>query len=66
VKFSVADFQQVLLSFGFAEGAASDYIEMFTTLDKGLLFEDYVKVRPKLYKTSIEDFAKKFAATYRA
>jgi uncharacterized protein YbjT (DUF2867 family) len=66
VKFSARDFKQVLLSFGFAEGAASDYIEMFTTLDKGLLFEDYVKVKPKLYKTSIEDFAKKFAAVYRA
>jgi uncharacterized protein YbjT (DUF2867 family) len=66
VKFPAAHFKQVLLSFGFAEGAASDYVEMFTTLDKGLLFEDYVKVKPKLYKTSIEDFAKKFAALYRA
>jgi hypothetical protein len=39
---------------------------MFATLDKGLLFEDYVKVKPKLYKTSIEAFAKKFAAVYPA
>jgi uncharacterized protein YbjT (DUF2867 family) len=66
VKFPAADFKQVLLSFGFAEGAASDYVEMFTTLDRGLLFEDYVKVKPELYKTSIEDFAKKFGALYRA
>jgi uncharacterized protein YbjT (DUF2867 family) len=66
VKFPAADFKQVLLSFGFAEGAASDYVEMFTTLDTGLLFEDYVKVKPALYKTSIEDFAKKFGALYRA
>jgi uncharacterized protein YbjT (DUF2867 family) len=66
VKFPAPDFKQVLLSFGFAEGAARDYVEMFTTLDKGLLFEDYVKVKPKLYPTKIEDFAKKFAALYRA
>jgi uncharacterized protein YbjT (DUF2867 family) len=66
VKFPAADFKKVLIDFGFAEGAANDYVEMFTTLDTGLLFEDYVKVKPKLYKTTIERFAKKFAALYRA
>jgi uncharacterized protein YbjT (DUF2867 family) len=66
VKFPAADFKQVLRSFGFAEGAANEYVEMFTTLETGLLFEDYVKVKPKLYPTKIEDFAKKFAAAYRA
>jgi len=65
-KFPAADFKQVLRSFGFAEGAANEYVEMFTTLETGLLFEDYVKVKPKLYPTKIEDFAKKFAAAYRA
>lgn len=66
VRFPPADFKKVLLDFGFAEGAANDYVEMFTTLDTGLLFEDYVKVKPTLYKTTIESFAKKFAAAYRA
>jgi uncharacterized protein YbjT (DUF2867 family) len=66
VKFPAADFKQVLRSFGFAEGAANEYVEMFTTLGTGLLFEDYVKVKPKLYPTKINDFAKKFAAAYRA
>lgn len=66
VKFPAADFKRVLLGFGFAEGAANDYVEMFTTLGTGLLFEDYVKVKPNLYKTTIESFAKKFAAVYRA
>ncbi|HWS68866.1 MAG TPA: NAD(P)H-binding protein [Steroidobacteraceae bacterium] len=66
VKFPAADFKQVLRSFGFAEGAANEYVEMFTTLETGLLFEDYVKVKPKLYPTKIEDFASKFAAAYRA
>lgn len=65
-RFPAADFKQVLRSFGFAEGAANEYVEMFTTLETGLLFEDYVKVKPKLYPTKIEDFAKKFAAAYRA
>jgi uncharacterized protein YbjT (DUF2867 family) len=66
VKFPPADLKQVLRSFGFAEGAANEYVEMFTTLGTGLLFEDYVMVKPKLYPTKIEDFAKKFAAAYRA
>jgi uncharacterized protein YbjT (DUF2867 family) len=66
VKFPPADLKQVLRSFGFAEGAANEYVEMFTTLGTGLLFEDYVRVKPKLYPTKIEDFAKKFAAAYRA
>jgi len=66
VKFPAADFKQVLRSFGFAEGAANEYVEMFTTLETGLLFEDYVKVKPKLYPTKIEDFAQQFAAAYRA
>jgi uncharacterized protein YbjT (DUF2867 family) len=66
VKFPPADLKQVLRSFGFAEGAANEYVEMFTTLETGLLFEDYVRVKPTLYPTKIDDFAKKFAAAYRA
>jgi uncharacterized protein YbjT (DUF2867 family) len=66
VKFPASDFKKVLMGFGFVEGAADSYVEMFTALDKGLLFEDYVKVKPKLYNTKIEDFAKTFAARYNA
>ena len=66
VKFPAADVKKRLLSIGFAEGAADEYVQMFTALDKGLLFEDYAQVKPKLYNTSIEDFAKKFASIYRA
>jgi len=66
VRFTAAEVKKVLLGFGFAEGAANDYIEMFARLDTGLLFEDYVKVKPPLYPTKLEDFAKKFAAAYRA
>lgn len=66
IKFPAKDVKKRLLSIGFAEGAADEYVEMFTTLDKGLLFEDYVKVKPRLYNTSIEDFAKRFGSLYRA
>jgi hypothetical protein len=50
--------------YGFAEGAAKDYVEMFATLDTGLLFEDIQKTRPKIQGTPIEDFAKTWAAAY--
>jgi uncharacterized protein YbjT (DUF2867 family) len=66
VKFSAEDMKQVLLKFGFAEGAANDYIEMFATLDTGLLFEDIQKTKPKIEGTSIEQFAKTWAAAYRS
>jgi uncharacterized protein YbjT (DUF2867 family) len=66
VKVPTADFKKVLLGYGFVEGAANSYVEMFTALDRGVLFEDYVKVKPKLYKATIESFAKKFATLYAA
>ena len=48
VKFSAEDFKKVLLDYGFADGAANDYVEMFAALDTGLLFEDIQKTRPSL------------------
>jgi uncharacterized protein YbjT (DUF2867 family) len=65
VKFPAEDLKQVLLNYGFAEGAANDYVEMFATLDTGLLFEDIQKTKPKIEGTPIEDFAKTWAAAYR-
>jgi hypothetical protein len=58
VKFPAEDFKQVLLNYGFAEGAANDYVEMFATLDTGLLFEDIQKTKPKIEGTPIEDSRK--------
>jgi uncharacterized protein YbjT (DUF2867 family) len=66
VKFPAQDLKNVLLQYGFAEGAASEYVEMFDTLDKGLLFEDYVAGGHTSSGTSIETFAGQFAALYRA
>jgi hypothetical protein len=65
VKFPAKDFKRVLLNYGFAEGAANDYVEMFATLGTGLLFEDIQKTKPKIEGTSIEDFAKTWADAYR-
>ena len=55
----------MLLNYGFADGAANDYVEMFATLDTGLLFEDIQKTKPRIEGTSIEEFAKPWAAAYR-
>ncbi|AEW01101.1 hypothetical protein A4D02_14160 [Niastella koreensis] len=65
VKFPAADLKNVLLKYGFEQGAANDYVEMFTTLDSGLLFEDYVAGGHKASGTSIEQFAKTFAKAYK-
>src|SRR5216683_2978550 len=65
VKFPAEDFKKVLLNYGFADGAANDYVEMFATLDTGLLFEDIQKTKPKIEGTSIEEFAKTWATAYR-
>jgi uncharacterized protein YbjT (DUF2867 family) len=65
VKFPAADFKNVLINYGFNEGAAEDYVEMFTALDKGLLFEDYVAGKHTYAGTSIEAFAKTFAGLYK-
>jgi uncharacterized protein YbjT (DUF2867 family) len=65
-RFGADDVRGTLVGYGFAEGAADDYVEMFTALDKGLLFEDYVTNKPELGKVSIEEFAKKFAAAYQS
>jgi hypothetical protein len=65
VKFPAEDFKKVLLDYGFADGAANDYVEMFATLDTGLLFEDIQKTKPRIEGTSIEEFAKTWAAAYR-
>ena len=37
---------------------------MFATLDTGLLFEDIQKTKPKIEGTSIEEFAKTWAAAW--
>jgi hypothetical protein len=50
---------------GFIQGAIDDDLDMFTVLDKRLLFKHYVTDKPPLGRVYIEDFAKTFAAACR-
>lgn len=50
---------------GFPENTAREYVDMFNSMDRGLVTEDYWKNRPQHFgKTKLEDFAKQFAAIY--
>jgi nucleoside-diphosphate-sugar epimerase len=64
VRIPAEEIKKGLLTYGFADGAADDYVEMFASLDTGLLFEDIQKTKPKIEGTSIEEFAKTWAAAY--
>jgi len=64
VRFPPSGTREFLIGLGFAEGAADSYVEMFTALDKGVLFEHIKEVNPKIEGMKIEDFAKQFAAAY--
>jgi broad specificity phosphatase PhoE len=66
LKFGTEDFRQTLRGYGFAEGAAADYVEMFETLDSGRLFDDFFAGGHQASGTSIEQFAQRFAEIYNA
>jgi uncharacterized protein YbjT (DUF2867 family) len=64
VKLPATDVKQNLLGFGLAEGTADAYVEMFTALDTGVVFEHIKEVSPHVGGITIEEFAKEFAAAY--
>lgn len=64
IKFGREDVKETLIGYGFSDGAADEHVEMFTALDSGSLFEDYVKHKPMLQGDAIEAFARKFGAAY--
>jgi uncharacterized protein YbjT (DUF2867 family) len=64
VKFPPGETKSALQGFGFSDGAANDYVEMFTTLGTGLLFEDFFAGKHPYGGVSIEEYAKKFKAIY--
>lgn len=64
VRIPAEEIKKRLLTYGFADGAADDYVEMFASLDTGRLFEDIQKTKPKIEGTSIEEFSKTWAAAY--
>lgn len=65
VRFPASELEKTLLSYGFAEGAAAGYVEMFETLDSGRLFEDFVRSKTPASGVTIEQFAKQFATVYQ-
>jgi uncharacterized protein YbjT (DUF2867 family) len=66
IKLTAADIKSTLLGYGFHDGAANNYVEMGTTLGKGLLFEDFFAGKHKHIGVSIEEYAKKFKAIYNS
>lgn len=63
--FPTEDFRNLLISYGFNPGAAGDYVEMFTTLGTGLLFEDFQAGGHKASGKTVETFAKEFGEKYK-
>jgi uncharacterized protein YbjT (DUF2867 family) len=66
LKLTAADIKSTLLGYGFHDGAANNYVEMGTTLGKGLLFEDFFTGKHKHMGVSIEEYAKKFEVIYNS
>jgi uncharacterized protein YbjT (DUF2867 family) len=66
-KFGPGDVFQGLQQNGFPEKTAKEYVEMFHSMDCGLVTEDYWKNRPQRYgKIKLEAFAREFAEIYFA
>lgn len=63
--FPTENFRDLLVSYGFNPGAAADYVEMFTTLGTGLLFEDFQAGGHLASGKSVETFAKEFGKSYQ-
>ncbi len=54
------------LSIGFNEQIAKGFVEFQASQGTGALYEDYYKNKPALGKVKLADFAKTFAAAYKA
>lgn len=66
VKFSDKEAFEGMIQAGLPKTVTENYVEMGAAIDSGIMFTDYFKNRPKLGKTKLEDFAKKFAQIYNA
>lgn len=64
-KFSDEQLLQALQQNGFPAKNAEEYVEMFSSMERGLVTEDYWKNRPKSFgKIKLEQFAKQFAEIF--
>jgi uncharacterized protein YbjT (DUF2867 family) len=64
VKIPTEPFSASLQKAGFTSGASAAFVEMFESLDRGVLFEDFVASGQKADGMSLEAFAQQFAAIY--
>jgi uncharacterized protein YbjT (DUF2867 family) len=65
VKFSDEQFAQGLQQAGFPEKTAREFADMYNSMDKGLVTQDYWENRPQSFgKIKIEDFAQQFAEIF--
>jgi len=55
-----------MLQNGLSQEVAGNYTELGEAMQNGLMMEDYQKNKPALSKVKLADFAKAFAAAYRA
>ena len=67
VQFSDTDTFAGMTAAGMSEAIASVYIEMGHAIDSGILFEDFNQHKPEVWgSTRLAEFAKEFAAVYKA
>lgn len=66
VVFSNEQALSGMLQNGLSQEVAGNYTELGEAIQNGLMMEDYQKNKPKLSKVKLADFAKAFAAAYRA
>ncbi|HSZ71734.1 MAG TPA: NAD(P)H-binding protein [Cytophagaceae bacterium] len=66
IDFKDEDSLSGIIGAGLPEEIAKNYVEMGQAIRNGKMFEDYHKHPVALSKTKLEDFAKEFAAVYKA
>jgi len=66
VEFTDEQAQAGMLQAGLPEPIAAMYVEMGTAARNGIMWGDYLKNKPVLSKTKLEDFAQEFAQKYKA
>jgi len=65
VTFSYEDAKQGMTQNGLSESLADQYVKFSRSVNEGILDEDYERKPEYTTPTSIEDFAKEFAAAYQ-
>ncbi|MBA4196047.1 MAG: NAD-dependent dehydratase [Chitinophaga sp.] len=65
IGFSDEDALNGMKQAGLSEEVAKNYVEMGATLRNGTMIEDYLKHKPVLSQTKLEDFAAIFSQVYR-